>query len=76
MANKTVEAWIKCPFYVNERENLIMCEGYITNTCMITKFSSAKEKKAHLKANCYHHTGGGCFMAESLFRKYDKEDNR
>ena len=70
MANKTVEALIKCPFYVSEKNNIIMCEGYIENTCMITKFPGAQEKKNHLKANCYHHTGGKCFMAASLYEKY------
>ncbi|MCH5199226.1 MAG: hypothetical protein J1E34_10025 [Oscillospiraceae bacterium] len=75
MANKTVEALIKCPFFVNEKNNIIACEGYIKNTCMITKFSGAKQKKEHLKKNCYHCTGGACFMAMSLFAKYDKEDD-
>lgn len=74
MANKTIEALIKCPFYVSEKENIIACEGYIDNTCMITKFSGAKEKKAHLKANCYCHDGGKCFMAMSLFSKYNENE--
>ena len=74
MANKTVEAQIKCPFYVQEKGDIIACEGYIKNTCMITRFPGAAEKKAHLRANCFLENGGTCFMAVSLFRKYDEEE--
>ena len=74
MANKTVEALIKCPFYMQEKENLIMCEGYVKNTCMITKFSGAARKRDYLRANCFHEDGGACFMAGCLFRKYGAEE--
>ena len=74
MANKTVEAYIKCPFYLREQGNLITCEGFIKGTCMITKFGSPQEKKAHLKQSCFHETGGSCFMAAGLFRKYAEEE--
>ena len=73
MANKTVDALVKCPFYVKENENRIVCEGYIKNTCMITKFTDAAQKKAHLRACCFHEDGGKCFFAQSLFRKYEAE---
>ena len=70
MANKTVEALVKCPFFVWEKENAIACEGYLKNTCMITKFTGADAKKAHLRQACFHEDGGVCYMAASLFRKY------
>ena len=70
MANKTVEALIKCPFYLQENENRIVCEGYIKDTCMITKFAGAAQKKAHFRACCFHEDGGKCFFAKSLFQKY------
>ena len=73
MANKTVEALVKCPFYVQEKENRIACEGYIKNTCMITSFPDAAQKRAHLRACCFHVDGGKCFFAQSLFRKYEEE---
>ena len=73
MANKPIEALIKCPFYLQIREDGIACEGYIGGTCMITKFRSQEQKKAHLKANCFQPDGGDCFMAKSLFEKYENE---
>lgn len=69
-ANKPVEAYIQCPFYLREKENVIMCEGCIGNTCMTTKFSSAKAKKEHLKSCCYLPDGGACPLAKSVFGKY------
>lgn len=73
MANKPVEALIKCPFFLQLREDAIMCEGYASGTCMITKFGSREQKKAHLKANCFQPDGGDCFMAKSLYKKYEEE---
>ena len=72
MANKTVEALVKCPFFVKENETRIMCEGYIKNTCMITGFPASAAKRAHLRACCFHEDGGSCFFAQSLFRKYEE----
>ena len=73
MANKTVEALIKCPFYLQENETRIVCEGYIKDTCMITKFPGAAQKKAHFRACCFHEDGGKCFFAKSLFQKYEAQ---
>jgi len=73
MANKTIEALVKCPFYTFERGNVIACEGVPKNTCMTTRFPGGKEKHAYLKAHCYHEDGHGCFLADSLYKKYDTE---
>lgn len=70
MANKPVEALIKCPFYVSETRNFLCCEGFLKNTCMTTRFPDANSKKAHLKANCFEESGGSCPMAKTLFEKY------
>ena len=72
MANKSVEALIKCPFFVIENDTRIMCEGYIKNTCMITKFTAPAAKRAHLRECCFHEGGGSCYFAQSLFRKYEE----
>ncbi len=74
MANKPVEALIRCPFFQQEEKNMISCEGYAPGTCMITKFADAAAKRAHLKRNCYSCTGGACFMARSLLEKYETKD--
>ena len=71
MANKPVAALVKCPFFEEENGNTLKCEGYYKNSCMLTRFSNAEAKHAHLKQNCYKETGGSCFMARSLFQKYE-----
>ena len=71
MANKTVEALARCPFFEEATKDTVMCEGYCENTCMITRFSSVKAKRAHMKENCYLDDGGACFMARALFEKYE-----
>ena len=73
MANKAVDALVKCPFYQFERGGLIACEGYVKNTCMSTQFPDAAQKKAYLRRHCFHEDGGGCFLAAGLYRKYDEE---
>lgn len=70
MANKAIEAYIKCPFYLSESRNFLSCEGYLKNTCMTTRFPDAQSKKRHLKENCCLEDGGSCPMARSLFAKY------
>ena len=72
--NKTIESLIKCPFYQSEKENHIACEGFIKNTCMVTRFPDKKSKREHLKANCYLESGGKCPMARTLFGKYGMRD--
>lgn len=74
MANLSYEALIKCPFYLKLGEKTIACEGHKTGTCMMTRFSSVQAKKEHLKRNCYSETGGKCFLAAALFKKYNDED--
>ncbi len=71
MANKPVEALIRCPFYKEEKGTLLACEGYEPSTCMITRFPDAAAKRGHLRRNCFFENGGGCFLARSLFEKYE-----
>ena len=74
MANKKAEALIKCPFYLRENETTIVCEGVQKGTVMLTKFGCASLKRAHYRQSCFHEDGGVCFLAKSLFQKYEKED--
>ena len=73
MANKTIDALVKCPFYLEEKGLTVACEGYAKNTCMITRFPGTAEKHAYLKRHCYREDGGACFLARSLYRKYEDE---
>lgn len=70
MANVAYEALIKCPFFLKLNEKTVTCEGHAPGTCMCTRFSDVEAKKAHLKKFCYKETGGGCFLAAALYRKY------
>lgn len=73
MSNKTEEARIQCPFYLRSTQLRICCEGYISNTCMITSFADKKNTASHMEACCFHMDGGSCQFAKMLFRKYDEE---
>ena len=73
MANIAYEALIKCPFFLRLGEKSVACEGPAAGTCMVTRFSGVQTKKAHLKQNCYSETGGACFLAAALYRKYEEE---
>lgn len=72
--NKTIDCLIKCPFYQSQKENYIACEGFLPNTCMVTRFPDKANKRSHLKNNCYLEDGGSCPMAKSLFEKYGMRD--
>ena len=72
--NKTTDCLVKCPFYQSEKENYIVCEGFIASTCMVTRFPDTKHKRSHLKDNCYLEDGGKCPMARNLFEKYGMRD--
>lgn len=72
MANISYEALIRCPFFLKLDERSVACEGHAPGTCMITRFSNAAAKKSHLRENCYRETGGDCFLAAALYRKYEE----
>ena len=71
MANISYEALIRCPFFLRLGETTVACEGHAAGTCMVTRFPSVQAKKEHLKRNCYSETGGACFLADALYRKYE-----
>ena len=73
MANLTIEALIKCPFFIKENVDYICCEGYIKNTSMLTRFPNSALKREHEKKYCYKEDGGRCPMARQLYAKYEKE---
>ena len=74
MANKSIEANIKCPFYIYESRTFLSCEGLISGTVINNRFESAKIKKSFIKRYCYHEDGGKCPIAKALYKKYDDFD--
>lgn len=72
MANKKTEALIKCPFYLGEKNGMLMCEGCIKGTSMTTSFSDAAAKRRHLRENCFKVDGGACNLAKTVYLLYDE----
>lgn len=70
--NTSIQAQIQCPFFVNERNKLLCCEGYIDSTCMTTSFPNTEAKISYIETHCFHMDGGECHMAKNLFYKYKK----
>lgn len=70
--SNSIQAQIQCPFFVNERNSLLCCEGFIDSTCMTTAFPNTEAKTAYIKTHCFHIDGGGCCMAKNLYEKYKK----
>ncbi len=68
--NISLQANIKCPFFMNESKNLLCCEGFIDGTCMTTKFRTTDDKNEHIHQFCSFIDGGGCYMASKLYEKY------
>lgn len=68
--NNSIQCFIQCPFFVNEKNNLLCCEGYVDSTCMTTRFPSRDAQISYIKENCFRMDGGSCHMAKELFNKY------
>ncbi len=68
--NISLQANIKCPFFMSETKNLLCCEGFIDGTCMTTKFQSTAAKVEHVNQFCINMDGGECYMAKKLYEKY------
>ncbi len=69
---RTFSAYIQCPFYMDNSEKQIRCEGYIGGTCMITTFPSRKDMLNHISRYCTRVDGGSCIMAKNLYEKYKR----
>lgn len=69
--NKTIDALVKCPFYLREKDRTVDCEGLIDGTDSVTKFSSRGSKNLFMKEHCVRCMGVGCKLAEALCRKYE-----
>ncbi|MBR3767356.1 MAG: hypothetical protein IKL10_03840 [Clostridia bacterium] len=76
---RSIEEFIKCPFFLKEGRATLQCEGYIKGTCMTTQFPERSELIKYVLKNCAEINGGKCFMATNLFEKYrrleEKEDS-
>ena len=68
----SAKAIIQCPFFKEEKKNLLCCEGFIEGTCMTTAFRTRENAVQYILDNCVRVDGGSCPMASNLFEKYRK----
>lgn len=68
--NYSVSAIIQCPFFLQEKKNLLCCEGFVEGTCMTTAFKDRKSSLQYISDNCSRIDGGSCPMAMNLYEKY------
>lgn len=61
----------KCPFYLDENADKIACEGVITRSTLLVRFSDPFEKDEYCKKYCRKITGWKeCPVAVGLAGKY------
>lgn len=70
--NYSLDVIIQCPFFVRESKDMLCCEGYISETCMTTSFSTRAQKLRYIYSHCVKVDGGSCYLARSLFEKYKR----
>lgn len=68
--NKTIDAQVKCPYYLGEDRNTVACEGVIEGTRLVSRFMSLALKRAFMSEHCLSCFGRGCELAEYLNGKY------
>lgn len=69
--SKSVENKIECPFYIEETQNYILCEGIIANTTQKNIFSSNEEKLEYELNVCSINGGRKCLHYRNLHKQYD-----
>lgn len=62
---------IICPFYKDETNDSIRCEGYISDTCLNT-FNDISRKTKHRESYCKTFDYFKCILADSLIEKYEE----
>lgn len=71
MSHHTYGVKTVCPFYEQEAEKSITCEGLIAGTRSMTRFAGREQKTQFQKQVC----AKGCYaaycpLAQALYRKY------
>ncbi len=54
MSTSYNSASVKCPFYVKDKPNYIVCEGIVHGTKVHLWFSGEKKKTKYIQEHCYH----------------------
>lgn len=61
-----------CPFYVEQSNKTIRCEGIVSHT-LINAFKSGKKRDMHLDRFCNSFNYAGCAIARQLLKEYEKK---
>ncbi len=70
---KPIEAKIECPFYIEEGERYIRCEGMINGTQCTHRFISNERKSRFEERICSVFGGRNCPHYRALCVLYEKE---
>ncbi len=70
--SKQIEASIECPFYLDEGDCFIQCEGAIKGTNCVHNFQSNKEKRSHQINICGKNCGKKCYHYRTISIMYER----
>jgi hypothetical protein len=70
--SKSIEGAIECPFYLEEGNSFIKCEGVLNGTVCTHNFSSNKEKASYETNICSAFGGRKCRHYRAVAVLYDK----
>ena len=71
MSRTARETRVKCPYFVKNLRELLVCEGCLPNTRMTTRFPDSAAKARHMETNCYLPDGGDCPLAKAVRGRYE-----
>lgn len=75
MANKSINVYAICPFFITESNKSITCEGIIGKE-NVSRFNTVEEKKAHEEYYCTKQDYEACEICKALLGKYRQEENK
>ncbi len=70
--SKSIEGSIECPFYLEEGESFIKCEGILDNTISIHNFNDDKSKRKYEACICSVSGGKKCSHYRAVHLLYDR----
>ncbi len=70
--SKLIEGRIECPFYINEGDGFITCEGVVNGTRCMHQFSNNKIKSSYETTMCCSSGGRKCHHYRNLSLLYER----
>lgn len=69
--SKSIDARIECPFYFEEEDDYIQCEGLLNKTTCKHHFATIEKKKEYMNSICAVNNGKKCLHYRALHTQYD-----